>query len=199
MQAFVISLELERERRMESIRLVRQSGLPFELIEAIDGRTTPQLPCTVLNWPGLRNTEVACYLSHLRALQRLVDYGLPYATILEDDFDYLPRGGPRLAELEHELPHDFSYVCLHNVKASVNPEYEVESSRPPFQKLRVAPLVTCGYIVARPLALHVLKHHALAGSPIDHLYLALSRDRHWNFYDLIDPIICPRAVPSANW
>jgi glycosyl transferase family 25 len=197
MQSFIISLERERARRVESIRRIRQSGLPFELVEAIDGRTTPNLPRSPVGWFGLTNTEVACYLSHLRALQRIVDYELPYALVLEDDFEYTPNGDMRLAEVESELPAGFSYVCLHDIKESLFPDYAVESQRPPFQKLKTAPLVALGYVISRELAAHVLSDHWLPHCPIDHAYVGLSREKRWYFYDLIDPILCARSVPST--
>jgi glycosyl transferase family 25 len=107
MKAFVISLERERARRLESIRLIKLSGIPFELVDAVDGRSTPGLARSPSARQGLRNTEVACYLSHLRALQRIVDYDLACGIVLEDDFEYLAGSHRRLAGIQRNLPADF--------------------------------------------------------------------------------------------
>lgn len=197
MQAFVISLRRERKRRRESIRLISSTGLPYELVDAIDGRITPGLPCAPLEWIGLSNTEVACYASHLLALRRIVELDLPYALILEDDFRFLPGAEHRVVEIEPHLPRKFDYVCLHHLRGLLNPDYAVESRSPPFQKLSVAPLVACGYVISQALAGHMLRKLSLPARPIDEAYVALSRQGNWDFYDLIDPIIGLRRVPST--
>jgi len=197
MQAFIISLERERARRKESIRLIRLSGLPFELIEAVDGRVTSNLPRSPGGWQEISNTEVACYLSHLRALQRIVDYDLPYAMILEDDFDYRVGVTPGLAEIEPLLPPDFDYVCLHDIRGELFEGYTVAEQCPPFQRLVTPPLVALGYIVSRKLAAHILKERWLPYCPFDHVVIHLSNDRCWGLYDLIDPVLRARSVPST--
>jgi glycosyl transferase family 25 len=197
MKVFIISLERVRERRLESIRLIKLSGLPFELIDAFDGRSTPDLPRSPSAWWGLKNTEVACYLSHMRALQRIVDYDLPFAIILEDDFEYVVGVRTGLVEIQKALPADFSHLSLQRYMPSLNPEYEVVSRNNGFQKLRVAPLEGFGYIISRELAKHILERHALPTRPIDHLYVQLSRETRWNFYDLVEPIIRSRGAPTT--
>ena len=196
MRVFIISLERERERRLESIRLIKLSRLPFELIDAVDGRTAPRL-ARAPSAAQLRNTEVACYLSHLRALQRIVDYGLPYGIILEDDFEYVVGVRTGLVEIQQKLPRDLSYIALHECRPRMNPDYSVKSRTLLFQKLRVAALGAFGYIISRELAAHVLQQHCLCSRPIDCLYVNLSRESQWSFYDLVQPIIRTRGVPTT--
>ena len=70
------------------------AGLAYERIEAVDGREldavepvrgfSPEL--NRRSYPRLLSRgEIACYLSHLQALRRLVETGAPAAVILEDD------------------------------------------------------------------------------------------------------------------
>lgn len=91
---FVISLHDAKERRNKIAVDLQALDLPFEIVDAIDGRVS--LPCKqekLIDRPrtlaGLRrsmtNAEYACALSHLGIWQRILDRELPGAVILEDD------------------------------------------------------------------------------------------------------------------
>jgi hypothetical protein len=86
---------------------------------------------------------------------------------------------------------------LHKPNPRHNPHYSVGSRNGAFQKLKVTAIGAFGYVISRQLAAHILQHHALPALPIDDLYVALSRNARWNFYDLVEPIIGTRGVPST--
>jgi glycosyl transferase family 25 len=173
-------------------------GMPFELVDAIDGRITPDLPRSRAIWRHLRNTEVACYLSHVRALKRIVELEMPYGIVLEDDFDYVRGTRIGLAEIQRKLPADLSHLSLQKPDARYNRQYSIAGRTGVFQKLRVCALDACGYLVSQEFAKHVVNEHAVPSQPIDCLYVNLSRESRFNFYDLVQPIICPRRVPTTN-
>ena len=93
---FVISLTRSTERR----RLVREhftdKQLPFDFMDAIDGKALP--PGLVEKWYDdnkFRNVytgrepltpgELGCFFSHMTVWQRIIDSNLPGAFVMEDD------------------------------------------------------------------------------------------------------------------
>ena len=130
-------------------------------------------------------------------MRRVVDLKIPYGIILEDDFDFIPGARLGLAEIFNETPADFSHISLHSCKLRINPPYRVESRAGYFQKLQTCALLACGYIISREFAVYLLNEHALPARPIDWLYVELSREFPWKFYDLVQPIIRTRGAPTT--
>jgi glycosyl transferase family 25 len=89
---FVINLErsLERFQRV-SARLSRM-GLTCERVPAIDGRTIDKATRDRFNpkrsWHIYSDSDMACYLSHLKALGIIAERGIPRAIVLEDDASF---------------------------------------------------------------------------------------------------------------
>ncbi|MCO1333743.1 glycosyltransferase family 25 protein [Microbulbifer sp. OS29] len=63
----------------------------------------------------LKNSEIGCYLAHLRAIRRAYRSGLDRVCILEDDVQLEPSFGRVLAELER-LPEDIEMIRLMGLK-----------------------------------------------------------------------------------
>lgn len=102
MNIFVISLERCQERRQSIEHNLQSLNLPYEIFPAVDGSCLSEsdkaLVETVddlyLDLPNgkqilikdkLINGEIGCALSHLKLYQKIIDMGLNYACILEDD------------------------------------------------------------------------------------------------------------------
>lgn len=91
---FVISLRDSDDRRRDIAGQLQDLGLPFEIVDATDGRQglTPEQE-KLIDRPGtlarlgrrMTDTEYACALSHLGLWQRILESDLPGAVILEDD------------------------------------------------------------------------------------------------------------------
>ena len=86
---FVINLDRSPERlRLISERLA-QLNLSFERVVAVDGQKIDSTTRDSINpkriWHHYRDCEVACYLSHLKALGIIASRQIPRAIILEDD------------------------------------------------------------------------------------------------------------------
>jgi glycosyl transferase family 25 len=90
MKLFVINLDRqpERLRRMES--LFEGFGLRFSRVSAVDGQRLSE--DEILRWQSsdagsrpLRAGETACFLSHRECWRRIVEEGLSWAAIFEDD------------------------------------------------------------------------------------------------------------------
>lgn len=82
-------------------------GLPFERIDAIDGRVVDLGPGTDLITP----VELACALSHRKAWDRFLDSGEKFCLILEDDVLIAPQA-KGLIDDPGRLPPDAEIVRL---------------------------------------------------------------------------------------
>lgn len=91
---FVISLADATARRRTIRAQLDALALPFEIIDAVDGRKelTAEHERMIDREGTLRqfrrpmtNGEYACALSHMSVYRRIVDQGLPGAIVLEDD------------------------------------------------------------------------------------------------------------------
>ncbi len=90
---FVISLPDCTERRETIAHALHALGLPFEFVEAVDGRygLDPQYEAQIDRAATRRagrilsDAEFACSLSHITIYRRIVSENLAYALILEED------------------------------------------------------------------------------------------------------------------
>lgn len=91
---FVVSLSDATRRRALIARQLHDIGLPFEILDAVDGRTGLAAEYEdLVDRPGtlvshgrrLTDAEYACAISHLKIWQRIGAEKLPGAIILEDD------------------------------------------------------------------------------------------------------------------
>lgn len=97
---FVISLPDATERRASITAQLSALSIPFEFMDAIDGRE--KLPAeyehlidregTKTNFTrAMSDGEYACALSHMSVYQRIIEEGLPGAIVLEDDAIIAPE------------------------------------------------------------------------------------------------------------
>ena len=102
--AFILGLERHEERRTRAVEKLAAAGFKgLVAAEGVDGHAHPEDIMKVsealfpgLAWaPHLTAGHRGCSLGHMRLWKYVVDAGLPYALIFEDDV--LPH--PRLAEL----------------------------------------------------------------------------------------------------
>ncbi len=84
--------------RAPQVEKLRQSLLPMSssIIEAVDGQALPQAEIAEVYRPGLhqprypfalRTSEVACFLSHRKAWQAILDRDLDAGLVFEDDVE----------------------------------------------------------------------------------------------------------------
>lgn len=86
---FVINLNGFTDRLERISRRLNGLGLDFERIPAVNGRSLSREEKRKIgsgrSSVSLSNSEIAHYMSHLKALRIVADRGLPRAIILEDD------------------------------------------------------------------------------------------------------------------
>jgi glycosyl transferase family 25 len=91
---FVISLTDAGERRARISEQLSALSIPFEFVDAIDGRSglpaqyermIDRAGTLVQERRGMSDAEYACALSHMSVYKRILDQNLPGAIVLEDD------------------------------------------------------------------------------------------------------------------
>lgn len=79
---FVINLDRSPDR----LEFMRRQRVGFERIAGIDGaRMVPAWLASQFVGSPLTSGKIGCYASHLLVAREIVDRGLPYAIVLEDD------------------------------------------------------------------------------------------------------------------
>ena len=90
----MLSLSDCTDRREKIAKHLNELSLPFEFLNAVDGRHgLAKRHESLIDRSGaaarqsypLADTEFGCALSHMKAYRRIVDEDIPYAMILEDD------------------------------------------------------------------------------------------------------------------
>ncbi len=121
-KVFVINLARSPERLTAIKSQFDAIEVPFERIDAIDGRNLSDdfietvSPARVVRKSyhrALSKAEVACSLSHKKAWQQIVDDDLDFSIVLEDDIRLLDNFAAVL-ELLSKLPHgDWDFIKLY--------------------------------------------------------------------------------------
>jgi GR25 family glycosyltransferase involved in LPS biosynthesis len=191
---FLISLARATQRRIDSLNILQRAGFSFEMVDAHDGHLEPHLPRHPHCW-DIRPTEVAAFYSHARAMQRVLERGLSFGLILEDDFELRP--GFHLESIVADLPPDCDFASLHDL---YYPGIESEIAEPgeKFHRLRRYGLMAAGYLVSERFIRHFLDHCMPCRVPIDHQFRQLSETTpQLAFYQAAVPLITGRAVEST--
>ncbi len=93
-KAFIIHLERATERRQQVEALTAQLPVPAEIITAVDARNLSDAELNAAYKPRLHKpyypfrlnrNEIACFLSHRKSWQAIIDQNLDGALVLEDD------------------------------------------------------------------------------------------------------------------
>jgi glycosyl transferase family 25 len=125
----VISLARAEERRRNVVEQFGALGLPYELVDAVDGtmldpetraRSSQHRALFEVGRP-LTDGEVGCSLSHLRVYERMVAERVPEVLVVEDDV----RPTAALADVlaaRDALPPDWQVVTLHSLFATADPQ-----------------------------------------------------------------------------
>lgn len=196
---FVISLRRVRERRLQILHQLLPRGLPFELVDAVDARQLkPELLVREEDASEMPDGAWACYQSHIGIFERIIDYGLDYGVILEDDCVLLDSGKMSLANIWEKLPADADHIQLHGLKGFLSKGYRVEEEGEYFNKLACTNVFTVGYIVSRRLADFILTRHRKPRMAPDLLFVAISKLGKFNFYDVSEKLVEPNWRISSS-
>ncbi len=162
---YVISLADSKERKETLSRCLKALDIPFEFVDAIDGRLglDPRYEKDIdrkrANFGrGLIDSEFACALSHVKIYMRIIQEGIDYALVLEDDAiptpdlkTYLKGEGYKDSDLTQLYTNPKTLIFSRN-RIHLFDDYHAYP-RPPF---RISSAV--GYIISKSGANHFLKN-----------------------------------------
>jgi glycosyl transferase, family 25 len=118
--AFFINLDRDRNRRAVMECEFERVGITAERLSAVEGRAVPNF---LRRYYGekLSDGEVGCSASHLSLCKLLLERGLPFALVFEDDARLAPRSAQIIQMAINKAPANWDVIRL------------VESSSQPFQ------------------------------------------------------------------
>lgn len=173
---YVISLLRHTDRRTSIAEHLKSLGVPFEFIDAVDGKSLSAEILDKYVAPENRSMPVGhtgCYLSHLAAFQRMVERNQPQALILEDDARISRTAAEKLSTISKEDP-DFDYCYLdwetpnREGPIAFDPSSKIRVANGLFaKKLSAAPLTTHAYLISRNAAMRRIEHAFPIRHPID--------------------------------
>jgi glycosyl transferase, family 25 len=200
---WVINLKRSVERRAYITRHLDNLGLPYELIEAVDGRALSPQELAVSS--GSREArrlikreltpgDVGCSLSHLALYRKQLDEGLNEVVILEDDAVVDPAL-PEILNVREFLPPDWELVSFIRLDSRVS----FWGSRPLGKRrcVKFASIAygTQGYLLRRSGAEKLLAHGYPVRAPADWLTGGGIRTG-LRLYGIDPP--CVRALPREQ-
>lgn len=194
MQIYYVNLDRREDRRAFIERQLRTCGLEAERIPAI---TPADLDPEFLHAHSLKGpanalmpVELACSMSHRRAWQRMLERGLPYSLVLEDDVhlsrllpgflaEIPPFLGPRgVVRIETRLVPAKTGALAGNVG-------EIE-----LRRLLSAQWGMAGYIITADCARRILDHPGFFDAAVDHLFF----DPTGPLFDEVETLQCFPAL-----
>jgi glycosyl transferase family 25 len=125
---FVINLDRSPERLKRMSARLSQLGLTYERVPAIDGKMIDNATRDRFNpkrsWHNYNDSDMACYLSHLKALGIIAEREVPRAIVLEDDASF-GSGFARWTASACPLPDDVELLKLEGFGAKNSPKIPV--------------------------------------------------------------------------
>jgi glycosyl transferase family 25 len=198
MRVYVINLARSVDRRAHMTAELGRTGLTYQIITAVDGRTVDLQDSAVVDPTMLAHNDfpagtVGCALSHLRAYATILAAGLEHALVLEDDV----RLPARLGELlDGVTPHlSGAEVALLNFggreicRFSTDGAVELPTARRLVLPIDLRPLVNA--------AAYVITREACERMMARALPLRANAD-DWQFFyreGLLDRIRCVLPMP----
>ncbi|XP_078686961.1 procollagen galactosyltransferase 1-A-like isoform X1 [Branchiostoma floridae x Branchiostoma belcheri] len=114
-EIYVINLKRRPERRKRMVHTLKEIGLDFKLMEAVDGLTLnasvlKKMGVTVLPeykdpWADRSMTmgEIGCFLSHYKIWEEMVEKNLDWVLVFEDDIRFEPFFKRRMYKMLNEI------------------------------------------------------------------------------------------------
>ena len=119
---YVINLARRPDRKALMIKRLTHHNLiqKTTFIDAIDSKSSPLIDWYLFNVPpkdktgdnALQRAEIACFLSHIKALRQIYLDGCQRAIIMEDDVMLHNQFNEKYQELEASIPKDIPLLML---------------------------------------------------------------------------------------
>lgn len=178
----VINLDRSPDRMSLMADTLGALGLDWTRVPGVDGATLPPTVPGVdpdLYWRThgreLRNGEVGCYLSHLRAMATVLRSSCTQAVVLEDDAVITPEAVDVVAQLTASgAANDWDMVKLEGHRQNLHFPIRRLSERYTLSVLPTRPTGSAAYLVNRAAADAYLRKLLPLCVPYDHAF-----DRGW--------------------
>lgn len=113
--ALVINLDRSPERLRTVAARLREAGVAFDRLPAVDGKTVDRRGLAgATGWCTRHCTDsmLGCALSHVRAWQMAHEARNPYTLVMEDDVELVPDFRQRMKAVLNEVPADVDILFL---------------------------------------------------------------------------------------
>ena len=171
---FVISLARAPERRTSIEHHLKELGLAYEIVNAVDGKLLPDEEQQKLLAPGVSYVPgvIGCYLSHVGVYQELVKRNLPIALILEDDARLNPEIVPALLSGNVSSNYDYCLLDCDDVSENIPAYYDPDSRQLltdgfPIYETNVGPALLHAYLMTQEGARKRIAHAWPIIKPVD--------------------------------
>ncbi|CAN5284046.1 hypothetical protein BH09PSE6_BH09PSE6_14670 [soil metagenome] len=197
MHLFVINLARATDRRARLGAALAAAGLEAEWLSAVDGRQlsdaqrarADQRRRRAISPYPLSDNEIACFLSHCLAMQRLLESGRPMAVILEDDAQLLAGFAATLAQID-AMTRRFDVIDLHRTfkRGEIFHRIDDPQGLPGLGRIGHTHVLASGYVVSADGARRFLTQVARFAYPFDK-----EIHRYWrnglDLYGLAQPVV----------
>ena len=201
---FCLSLARAADRRLRMIARLDSLGLPYEIVDAVDGR---ELDLSQLGGRlrqdkmrrkksrCLTAAEIGCYLSHCNLLRRIADEKIAAAIVVEDDATFASDFS-EVAAAAARIPHPWDMILLHT-----HPKRKVETvlckigDSHAVCRMERKTAGTAGYLVSLHGAKKLLRHCEEISEPVDAAFSG-----YWKsgvkYYGVVPRIVIEDGSPT---
>ena len=199
-KAFIIHLTRAQARRPFVDRLIDACPVDAEIVEGVDGaELTPEEVDAVYS-PGLhrprypftlRSAEIGCFLSHRACWTKIVEDGLDYGLVFEDDATLDKSAAETAIAFAECHIGELGYIQLPVRQAPANAVVNYEQQGMRLLTPQVTPLRLSGQLISAATAKRLLYVTEVFDRPVDTLL-----QMHW--LTGIRPVILDAPVLSDN-
>lgn len=197
MKCYIINLDRSKERLELMAIQMRNVGLPFERVPAVDGHQLTEeelasLIPQVRNWTvSITPTEAGCFLSHKRCIEAIANGLDDYAIVLEDDIVF-SKNAASLLSTGDWIPNDADIIKLETQgkKVLLGELSSCSGTRFEVGRLFTTHILAAAYIVTKSGANRILKHMDKVTAPVDHFLF----NTHYGILDKLRVYQCAPAI-----
>ncbi|EJF90316.1 glycosyltransferase family 25 protein [Bartonella tamiae] len=173
MKLYVINLKRSPKRLARLQTVFSKMGLDFTRVDAVDGQELSASYCDAMTkekkWEKpLTRGEVACFLSHKKALQKIADGDEEYAAIFEDDIVFSSDAKEFLLDRKW-IPKSADIIKIETdgKKVWLGPRKKINNEHN-IARLKSRHIMAAAYIISQQAAKKLVKKMDNVTAPFDH-------------------------------
>ena len=201
MPTYCINLDRRSDRWAHMLAQFERLGLVVTRLSATDGQN-PDVRATLLRHPAadrLSPGAVACFESHRRAWQALLDSGAPHGMILEDDLMIAP--GLRAFQTPEAIPGTADLIKIetngNRIHLARKPQLALVEGHL-LAGLRSYHSGTGGYIISARLARQLLQQSRTSLKPVDDFLFGADAQQAIDILQMVPAPVVQGASPLVR-